>query len=120
MKKNKEELKIIRKKIDATDARITKLLNKRATLAKQTAQFKFQTVYDPEREKEVIKKISKNNTGPLNKTDIENIYLEILSICRGIQKSKTISYLGPMGSHTQGAADKKFGIQSEKIPSKTI
>ena len=120
MKKNKEKLKIIRKKIDATDVLITKLLNKRASLAKQTSQFKSQTVYDPEREKEVIKKISKNNTGPLNRTDIENIYSEILSICRGIQKPKTISYLGPEGSHTQGAADKKFGIHTEKIPSKTI
>ncbi|NSW73364.1 prephenate dehydratase [bacterium] len=120
MKKNKEKLNTIRRKIDETDAQITRLLNKRASLAKQTSQFKAETVYDPEREKEVIKKISKNNSGPLNKIDLENIYSEILSVCRGIQKPKTISYLGPIGSHTQGAANKKFGIQSEKIHSKTI
>ena len=56
MKKNKEELRAIRRKIDETDIKIIKLLNQRASLAKQTAQFKAQTVYDPKREKEVIKK----------------------------------------------------------------
>ena len=61
MKKNKEELRAIRRKIDETDIKIIKLLNQRASLAKQTAQFKAQSVYDPKREKEVIKKISTNN-----------------------------------------------------------
>ena len=120
MKKNKEELRAIRRKIDETDIKIIKLLNQRASLAKQTAQFKAQTVYDPKREKEVIKKISINNHGPLKEPDLENIYSEILSTCREIQSPKTISYLGPIGSHTQEAADKKFGLNSRKIHSKTI
>ena len=63
MKKNKEKLSAIRRKIDETDIKIIKLLNKRASLAKQTAQFKAVTVYDPKREKEVIKKISTNKNG---------------------------------------------------------
>ena len=73
MKKNKEKLSAIRRKIDETDIKIIKLLNKRASLAKQTAQFKAVTVYDPKREKEVIKKISTNNHGPLKEADLENI-----------------------------------------------
>ena len=120
MKKNKEKLSAIRRKIDKTDIEIIKLINQRASLAKQTAQFKAQSVYDPKREKEVIKKISTNNHGPLKEGDLENIYSEILSICREIQSPKTISYLGPIGSHTQEAADKKFGLNSRKIHSKTI
>ena len=73
MKKNKEKLGAIRRKIDKTDIEIIKLINQRASLAKQTAQFKAQSVYDPKREKEVIKKISTNNCGPLKEADLENI-----------------------------------------------
>ena len=75
MKKNKEELRAIRRKIDETDIKIIKLLNQRASLAKRTAQFKAQTVYDPKREKEVIKKISINNHGPLKEPDLSLIHI---------------------------------------------
>ena len=114
MKKNKEKLSAIRRKIDKTDIEIIKLINKRASLAKQTAQFKRSQYMTRSERKRFIKKISTNNHGPLKEADLENIYSEILSTCREIQSPKTISYLGPVGSHTQEAADKKFGLNSRK------
>ena len=116
----RKKLDNIRKKIDTTDRQILSLLNKRASLAQQTSQYKRTSFYDPKREKEVLNKIFKKNNGPLSEKDIQNIYLEILSSCREIQAPTNISYLGPPGSHIHEAAQKKFGERSNKIESKTI
>ena len=116
----RKKLDNIRKKIDTTDRQILSLLNNRASLAQQTSQYKRTSFYDPKREKEVLNKIFKKNNGPLSEKDIQNIYLEILSSCREIQAPTNISYLGPPGSHTHEAAQKKFGERSNKIESKTI
>ena len=56
------EIKEIRKKIDATDEQLAGLLAERMTLAADVAAYKKETgmaVYDAQREKEVIERVSR-------------------------------------------------------------
>ena len=56
------DIKEIRKKIDATDEQLAGLLAERMTLAADVAAYKKETgmaVYDAQREKEVIERVSR-------------------------------------------------------------
>ena len=56
------DIKEIRKKVDATDEQLAELLAERMTLAADVAAYKKETgmaVYDAQREKEVIERVSR-------------------------------------------------------------
>ena len=67
----------LRKKVDAIDSQVLKLLNGRAEVILDIGKLKAKTnasVYVPEREKDVYKKISANNKGPLSGESLKAIY----------------------------------------------
>jgi chorismate mutase/prephenate dehydratase len=106
------ELEKIREKIDNIDKKIVELISKRARLIKKIAEIKKKkklSIYVPEREKEVYKKISQYNPGPLPDEYLKNIYREIMSGSLALEKELTIAYLGPPATFTHLAALKKFG-----------
>ena len=117
---NLEEL---REGINAIDDELLKLLNKRMEFVKKVGELKQTTggsIYRPEREKEIIKRLSKNSNGLHNKDAIEAIFMEIFAVSRNLELPEKIAYLGPEGSYTHQAAESRFGAMSSYIPLRDI
>lgn len=78
----------LRKEIDKYDREILDLLKKRQDTAKSIGLYKKENniiVYDPTREKEIIKEIKLLATENLNQEMIENIFKEILLASKILQ-----------------------------------
>lgn len=117
------KLKKLRKKIDTLDKKIIGLLNLRAGATKQIGQIKINTgksIYTPEREMEVLRKVDSLNRGPLNKEALEAIYREIMSAGLALEKTLKIAYMGPQASFSNLAALKRFGSQMDYVACATI
>jgi len=117
------ELKNLRKQIDALDSHIVALLNKRIGISSHIARKKQDTgksVYSPDREREVLKRISELNKGPLSGQALEAIYREVMSASLAQGASLTIAYLGPQATFSHLAALKRFGSQVKHIPCESI
>lgn len=118
-----EKLNKLRTKIDDIDNKILYLINQRAKIAKKIGEIKITKGYDiysPDREKEIIERLIKNNKGPITEEDIKDIFSTIMQVCRYQQKMLTISYLGPEGTFTHLAALKIFGNRNSYITKETI
>ncbi|MFN3551294.1 MAG: prephenate dehydratase [Endomicrobiia bacterium] len=116
-------LKKLRTIINNIDTKILNLINQRAKIVKKIGEIKIRkgyNIYSPEREKEIIERLIKNNTGPITKDDIKDIFSTIMQVCRYQQKIITISYLGPEGTFTHLAALKIFGNRNNYIAKETI
>ncbi len=99
-----------RQAIDEIDATILQLLNQRADHARTIGELKGTvTVYRPEREAEVLRRIKALNPGPLPGEAVARLFREIMSECLAVERPLTIAYLGPAGTFTQQAAIKHFG-----------
>ena len=107
--------------IDAIDNEILELLNKRMKVVERVGAIKHESggaVYRPEREKEIIDRLTKNsqkNKGILNHGAIEAIFLEIFAVSRNLELPERIAYLGPEGTFTHQAAESRFGGMSDYL-----
>jgi len=84
-----EKLKDRRKKIDLIDRKLLKLLNQRLHFALEIGKIKKQMgtkIYDPKREKEVLRRLKIKNRGPLKEKDLEKVFRTIMKVCRRSQK----------------------------------
>ena len=104
----------IRAEINAVDAQLQELLNRRALLAQQVGISKHadgHTVdfYRPEREAQVLRAALERNAGPLRNEEIARLFREIMSACLAQQEPLKVAFLGPEGTHTQAAVFKHFG-----------
>lgn len=111
-------LKLLRKKIDNIDKKITELLNLRAKVTVDVAKVKQKSgtsIYSPEREREVLRRLASSNKGPLSKKSLESIYREIMSASLALEKPLKIAYMGPEASFSHLAALKRFGSQVEYV-----
>ncbi|MCX5697304.1 MAG: prephenate dehydratase [Candidatus Omnitrophica bacterium] len=116
-------LENLRKKIDQIDKKIVELLNCRIGLTLDVAQVKRKTgksIYSPDREQEILKRIVQLNKGPLDKPALEAIYREIMSSSLSLGAKLKVAYLGPEATFTHLAALKRFGSQVEYIACNTI
>lgn len=117
------ELKNLRKKIDDIDLQILQLLNERAETAleigrtKQTNQL---NIHSPEREREILTRLMKKNTGPFPNNVLKLIYEEIISASLALQQPLKVAYLGPSATFTHLAARRKFGSSTEYLSESTI
>ncbi len=103
-------LKDIRRKIDALDARLVKLISARAKIALEVGKIKNGAlVYRPEREAQVLRRVSELNQGPMPSANLRRIYTEIMSACRALEDQLAVAYLGPQGTYSQEAAIRHFG-----------
>jgi chorismate mutase / prephenate dehydratase len=83
------ELGRLRRRIDAVDRRIVKLLNARAELTLEVGQQKLQQrrgVRDADREREVLLRVSMANAGPTPQADLLAIYRRIIATARGLER----------------------------------
>ena len=113
----------LRQKIDSIDDHLVRLLNMRAKIAAHIAKIKKQdgkSVYSPEREAEVLRKIAAKNKGPLDSLALQAIYREIMSSALALDRSLKIAYLGPQATFTHLAALKRFGSQVEYLAVNSI
>jgi chorismate mutase/prephenate dehydratase len=118
-----EELKKLRKEIDAIDRQLVELLNARGKIALKVGQVKSsnnKSYYNPAREGEVYRNVISYNEGPLKDEHLQNIFREIMSACITVQSGIRISYFGPEGTFTHLAAIKRFGSSRMLMPVKTI
>ena len=116
-------LKNLRKKIDSIDTKIVLLLNDRAQMSLAIGKEKLKTnksVYSPDRERQVLKRIEALNKGNVPPEALEAIYREIMSCSLSLEKPLKIAYLGTEGSFTYSAATKKFGSQVEYVSCQSI
>ncbi|HEY9279423.1 MAG TPA: prephenate dehydratase [Eoetvoesiella sp.] len=110
----------LRKKIDALDEQILDLLNQRARCALEVGQVKHafdvhDSVFKPEREAAIIRRLRELNQGPSTDQAIGAVWSEIISSCRGLESTITVAYLGPQGSFSEQAALEHFGHAVEKM-----
>lgn len=111
-------LKNLRQQIDGLDEKIVQLLNQRTEVALQIGEIKDKdgiSVYAPQREEDIYRRIIELNKGPLKKETIRAIYREIMSGTLCLQKEMRIAYLGPAATFTHLAALKKFGSSIEYL-----
>ena len=91
-------------------ARLVKLISARAKIAQQVGKIKNGAlVYRPEREAQVLRRVSELNAGPMPSAALRRIYSEIMSACRALEDQLAVAYLGPQGTYSQEAAIRHFG-----------
>ncbi len=117
------KLEDLRKEINKIDDKLLKLLNERMDYVKEVGKLKQSdgsSIYRPEREQEIIKRLIKNSSGNLTPEAIEAIFLEIFAVSRNLELPEKIAYLGPEGSYTHQAAESRFGAISHYLPLSSI
>ena len=106
----KDNLKTLRRQIDALDRRLVALVSARARLAERVGRVKGDApAYRPEREAQVLRGVVAMNPGPLPGATLVRLYTEIMAACRALEESLAVAYLGPEGTFSQEAALKHFG-----------
>ena len=112
-----------RKAIDALDAHIVKLLNDRTQHVLAIGKIKLKAgeeIYAPHRERAVLQRVCKKNSGPMTAESLRAIYREIMSSALSLEKSLNIAYLGPEATFTHQAAIRRFGSSLRYSAQKTI
>ncbi len=116
-----KQLEQLRAQIDALDEQLLKLLNERARLAQSVGHVKGGSlIYRPEREAQVLRRLTEANAGPLPDEAVRLLFQEVMSACRALESSLTVAFLGPEGTFSEAAAIKQFGHAVERLPAESI
>lgn len=106
------ELRRLRKRIDALDRRIVRLLNERAELARDVGKVKSaagrRSIRDAEREREVLLRVSMANAGPTPQADLIAIFKRLFGVARGIERrDRTLARRAePFGGQPRGDGER--------------
>jgi len=83
------ELRRLRRRIDALDRRIVRLLNDRAELAREVGKVKTtngrRAIRDAQREREVLLRVSMTNHGPTPQADLLAIFKRLFAVARSLE-----------------------------------
>jgi chorismate mutase len=85
-----------RRKIDEIDEQLVRLLNERSRCAVEVGKLKRAAqlpLYQPEREKEILSRVTQANPGPLPDTAIRRLFERILDEARAVERGA----MGPEG-----------------------
>ena len=113
----------LRRQIDALDSQVLELLNRRAEIVGQIGEEKSRgniAYHSPEREEEIIGRLTRENRGPFPSRAVRGVYREILSACLSLEQTLKVAYLGPQATFTHMACMKRFGQLAEYIPLRGI
>ena len=78
-----------RQKIDDIDKQLVRLLNERSRCAIEIGKIKHDLnlrVYDPEREREILRRIKEANAGPLDDEGLQRLFERVIDECRRIER----------------------------------
>lgn len=98
MSETVDNIAALRSEIDALDWEILQRINRRLRVAMQIGALKKKQgsgVVDPERERNLIRRLISLNQGPLNDANLYHIFQEIITVSRAIQQPQLSSSLGP-------------------------
>lgn len=112
-----------RKRIDALDQELVRLLNERAQAVVKIGQLKREKgdgAYSPAREKEVFQRIKGLSKGPFPADGLTAVYREIMSASIALERETRIAYLGPEATFTHLAARGRFGGSVVYQPHETV
>lgn len=111
-----DPLKALRAKIDDVDDQLLRLFNERAKLAQSVGEIKGgAVVYRPEREAQVLRRLSQINPGPLPVGAVVHLFTEVISACRAQEEMLSVACLGPRGTFSEEALSKHFGGQVPRV-----
>jgi chorismate mutase/prephenate dehydratase len=111
-------MKELRKEIDSLDDQILSLLNRRAKAAIEVGKIKEDQnlrFYVPEREVEILRRLTAENPGPFPNEALKSIYREIISASLSLEKPLSVAFLGPRATFTHLACLKHFGESAEYV-----
>ncbi len=115
-----EDLKKLRAEIDRVDDELAAALNRRGALAQKIGALKGDGgAYRPERETEILRRIS-SKKGVLGAERVAAVFREIISACRGLEEAISVSYLGPEGTFSEQAVRKHFGRGVEAVAAASV
>lgn len=134
-----------RAEIDALDDELLKLLNRRATIALEVGEVKRHndtSLCDPNREREVLSRLTGKNSGPLDEQSVTNIFERIIDECLHVQQravqtaakdadksdlnikkiaeSGRVAFLGAHGTFSEEAAVNLLGENCETVSRPTF
>src|SRR2546429_6727153 len=116
-----DEIEKLRREIDALDDQLAALLNRRADLAQRIGALKSGApAYRPERETEILRRITLANAGPLSAERVTGVFREVISACRGLEEAIRVTYLGPEGTFSEQAVRQHFGRAVEALPAASV
>jgi len=116
-----DELKRLRDRIDAIDGEVLRLVNERASLAREIGELKGGgVIYRAEREAQVLRRLQDINPGPLPAESVAHLFTEIISACRALEETLSVAFLGPRGTFSEEAARKQFGSRVRADPCGSI
>jgi chorismate mutase-like protein len=78
-----------RRKIDEIDKQLVELFNERSKCAIEIGKIKHAEslrVYDPEREREILRHIKEANHGPLDNESMQRLFERVIDECRRIER----------------------------------
>ncbi len=119
MKKARNPLKILRKKIDQIDAKTVRLLDERAAAAMAVKRIKERDglpYFAPHRESEVLRRAVRLNRGFFPEESMKAVFTEIISGCMALENKMKVAYFGPRATNTHLAALQRFGSSADLIP----
>jgi chorismate mutase/prephenate dehydratase len=121
----KKELSGVRDEIDAIDAQLIELLNRRARCAQKVGEIKAahgegDSAYRPEREAQVLRRVLEMNAGPLSNEDAGWFFRAVMSVCLSLERPLSVAFLGPSGTFSESAAGKHFGHAARLLPQSSI
>ena len=113
----------VRNDIDAIDFDIVRLLGERANLAREIGDLKVdlnKPYFTPEREHQIIQRLSGLDAGPLRPPQVAAIFREIISAARASEKPLSVAFWGPHGTYSHIAAVQTFGRSTQFAPVDSI
>jgi chorismate mutase/prephenate dehydratase len=113
------DLTEVRRRIDAIDEQLVRLISERGRLAQQIGRLKAADgtpIYASDRESEILLRLQQDNPGPFPSSVLLAVYREIMSGSFALERALRIAFLGPRGSFSHLAATGKFGQSVEYEP----
>jgi chorismate mutase / prephenate dehydratase len=114
-----DRLRDLRAEIDTLDDEILAILNRRAAAALEVGRIKAERgmeFYVPEREVEILRRLTAANPGPFPADGLKAIYREIISASLALEKPLSVAFLGPRATFTHQACLKHFGESAKYVP----
>jgi len=105
-----DDIDKLRTEIDALDAELVELLQRRARLAQRIGAVKgAAAAYRPEREAEILRRVAAQGGKPLPSAALTRVFREVISACRGLEQPIRVAFLGPQGTFSEQAVRRHFG-----------
>lgn len=80
-----------RQRIDEIDRKLLELLNERTGCVIEIGKLKKVQnvrVYDPERERDILRRMKEQNQGPLDEEGLQRLFERVIDECRRIERNE--------------------------------